>query len=169
VPDAVVAGGPGGTRGDPRIFADLDALEQAVGAELGVSGWIEIAQDRIDRFADATEDHQWIHIDVDRAAAESPFGGTIAHGYLTLSLLPRMMGEAYRLESRGTGINYGLDRVRFVNPVRAGARVRGRLVLSKLERPKPGTGKLHLSVTVEIEGEDKPACLADAIVMAIEG
>jgi acyl dehydratase len=159
-----VASGDGAV---PRVFETVDALEACVGGELGVSGWIEIDQSRIDLFADATDDHQWIHVDRDRAAAESPYGATIAHGFLTLSMVPRMLSEAFTLAPRKTGINYGLDKVRFVAPVPAGARIRGRVGLERLERQKPDTIRAHYAVTVEIEGAEKPACVAQTIAVYI--
>lgn len=142
----------------------IEALEARVGDELGTSGWIEITQDRVDRFAGATDDRQWIHVDVGRARRESPYGGPVAHGFLTLSLLPRMIGEALRFAPKKTGINYGLDRVRFVAPVRVGARIRGRVALRSVERRDAHTLQVGFTVTVEIEGSEKPACAAESVV-----
>ncbi|HLA64213.1 MAG TPA: MaoC family dehydratase [Rhodothermales bacterium] len=143
----------------------LDTLADFVGKELGVSGWHVVEQARIDAFADVTGDHQWIHVDVERAARESPYGGPIAHGYLTLSLLPALRAEVGVVpEGVAQTINYGLDRVRFLTPVRAGARVRARITLVSAE-PK-GTGVLVKTLnTVEIEGEDKPALLAETLAL----
>ncbi|MDF1791031.1 MAG: MaoC family dehydratase [Thalassobaculaceae bacterium] len=151
----------------PRVFETVAAFEACIGEEIGVSGWVEMEQARIDLFAEATEDRQWIHIDRQRAAAESPFGTTIAHGYLTLSMLPRITAEAFDLKPRTTGINYGLDKVRFVAPVPAGARIRGRVALDQMVRQKPDTIRAHFTVTVEIEGGEKPACVAQAIAVYI--
>lgn len=158
---------PKGEGSDPRVFETVEAFEACIGQEIGVSGWVEIDQARIDMFAEATDDRQWIHIDVPRAKAESPYGTTIAHGYLTLSMLPRMMAEAYTLKPRTTGINYGLDKVRFIAPVPAGAKIRGRVVLDQVVRQKPDTIRGHFTITVEVEGGDKPACVAQAIAVYI--
>ena len=140
--------------------AALDAIRARVGSEVGVSGWIAIDQPRIDAFAETTEDRQFIHTDPD-AAARTPFGGTVAHGFLTLSMLSRMAADATILPDRlKVAVNYGLDRVRFIAPVRSGARIRGRFVLDSVEEKAPGQVLMRHSVTVEIEGEDKPALTA---------
>jgi acyl dehydratase len=141
-------------------LAKLSDIKNRVGDEVGVSDWITIAQDRIDAFAEATEDRQFIHLDAD-AAAQTPFGGTIAHGFLTLSLLSRMGAQAMLIpEGLRIAVNYGLDRVRFLAPVRSGKRVRGRFVLDSVEEKAPGQLLLRHTVTVEIEGEEKPALTA---------
>jgi len=141
-------------------LAALDEIRSRIGDEVGVSGWIMLGQARIEQFADATEDRQFIHIDP-AAAAQTPFGGTIAHGFLTLSLLSRMGAEAMLLpEGAQMAINYGLDRVRFLAAVRSGKRIRGRFTLDSVEEKGPGQILLRHSVTVEIEGEDKPALSA---------
>ena len=141
-------------------IASLDEIRSRVGEEVGVSGWLEIDQARIDAFADATEDQQFIHVDP-AAAAQTPFGGTIAHGFLTLSLLSRMGAEAMLVpEGLTMAVNYGLDRVRFLAPVRSGKRVRGRFTLDSIEEKAPGQWLIRHTVTVEIEGEDKPALTA---------
>lgn len=150
-----------------RRFETVDALAAEVGREIGQSGWIPVDQQRIDRFAEATDDRQYIHVDPERARVETPFGGTIAHGYLTLSLLPRIFSETFELVPKVTGINYGLDRVRFMTPVRSGSRVRGRVVLDALDRQGEDRIKLTSTVTVEIEGIDKPACVATAIALYV--
>ena len=140
--------------------ASLSEVQRRVGEEIGVSSWLMIDQERIDAFADATEDRQFIHIDP-AAAARTPFGGTIAHGFLSLSLLSRMGAEAILLpEATKMAINYGFDRVRFLAPVRSGKRVRGRFTLDSVEEKGPGQILMRHSVTVEIEGEDKPALSA---------
>lgn len=142
----------------------LDELKALVGQEMGVSKWFDITQDRIDKFADVTEDWQFIHIDPDRAAAETPFGGTIAHGFLTVSLLSAMVYEAGPgLKGIKSSVNYGFDKLRFVSPVKAGARVRGRFTLTKLDTSKPGEVTYVQNVAVEVEGSDKPALVADWI------
>jgi acyl dehydratase len=140
--------------------ATLDYILARVGSEIGVSSWLTMDQARIDTFADATEDRQFIHVDPE-AAAKTPFGGTIAHGFLTLSLLSRMAAEAMLVpENTKMAINYGLDRVRFLSPVKSGRRVRGRFTLDSIEEKAPGQWLLRHTVTVEIEGEDKPALTA---------
>ena len=146
-------------------IASIDEIRSKVGAEVGVSDWILVDQARIDAFADVTEDPQFIHVDPE-AAAKTPFGGTVAHGFLTLSLLSRMAADAMtRLEGAKMGVNYGLDRVRFLAPVRSGKRVRGRFTLTRFEEKRPGEYQFTHAVTVEIEGENKPALLADWIGM----
>jgi len=141
-------------------LASLTDIKSRAGQEVGVSSWIEIGQARIDAFADATEDRQFIHVDPE-AAAQTPFGETIAHGFLSLSLLSRMGAEAMLVpEGMKMAINYGLDRVRFLAPVRSGKRVRGRFTLDSAEEKAAGQLLMHHTVTVEIEGEEKPALTA---------
>jgi acyl dehydratase len=143
--------------------ATLDSIRARIGEEIGVSDWILVDQARIDPFAEVTEDPQFIHIDP-VAAARTPFGGTVAHGFLTLSLLSRMAADAMlRPEGVKMGVNYGFDRVRFMAPVRSGKRVRGRFVLTAFEEKRPGQYQFTHNVTVEIEGEEKPALVADWI------
>ncbi len=140
--------------------APLAEIRSRIGEEVGVSDWLTISQDRIDAFAEATEDRQFIHVDP-AAAAQTPFGGTIAHGFLSLSLLSRMGAEAMLLPGGlKMAVNYGLDRVRFLAPVKSGKRVRGRFVLDSVDEKAPGQILLRHTVTVEIEGEDKPALTA---------
>ena len=142
-------------------FASIEEIRSRVGDEVGVSSWLIVDQARIDAFADATEDHQFIHVDPE-AAARAGFGGTIAHGFLSLSLLSRMAAEAMLIpEGLKMAVNYGFGRVRFIMPVRSGKRVRGRFVLDSVEEKAPGQFLLSHKVTVEIEGEDKPALVAD--------
>ena len=141
-------------------IASLDEIHSRIGDEVGVSSWLAVDQSRIDQFADATEDHQFIHVDP-AAAARTPFGGTIAHGFLTLSLLSRMAAEATFLpEGLKMAVNYGFDRVRFLAPVKSGKRVRGRFTLDSVEEKAPGQLLFRHNVTVEIEGEEKPALTA---------
>jgi acyl dehydratase len=141
-------------------IASLADIRARIGQEVGVSGWITIDQGRIDAFAEATEDRQFIHVDP-AAAAQTPFGGTIAHGFLTLSLLSRMGAEAMLTPDGVTmAVNYGLDRVRFLAPVRSGKRVRGRFTLDSVEEKAPGQWLMRHVVTVEIEGKEKPALTA---------
>ena len=141
-------------------FASIDEIRSKVGQEVGVSGWLPVDQARIDAFADATEDRQYIHVDPE-AAKQTPFGGTIAHGFLSLSLLSRMAAEASLLpEGLKMAVNYGFDRVRFLAPVRSGKRVRGRFTLDSVDEKAPGQILMRHTVTVEIEGEEKPALTA---------
>lgn len=141
--------------------ANLNEIRGRIGDEVGVSGWLTVDQARVDAFADATEDRQFIHVDPD-AAAQTAFGGTIAHGFLSLSLLSRMAAEATLLpEGLKMAVNYGFDRVRFMAPVKSGKRVRGRFVLDSVDEKAPGQILMRHKVTVEIEGEDKPALTAE--------
>jgi acyl dehydratase len=143
------------------IALKISELDGRVGQEIAVSPWIEIAQDRIDLFAKATEDFQWIHLDKERAK-QSPFGGTIAHGFLTLSLLPKLSDSAFEFTDRKMGVNYGLNKVRFTAPVPSGSKVRGKFTLVKLETIEGGV-QTTWSVTVEREGGDKPVMVAETI------
>lgn len=146
-------------------IASVDEIKARVGEEVGVSDWITVDQSAIDAFANVTQDHQFIHVDPE-AAARTPFGGTVAHGFLTLSLLSRMAADAMlRPEQVKMGVNYGFEKVRFLAPVRSGKRVRGRFVLTRFEEKRPGQYQFIHNVTVEIEGEDKPALIADWIGM----
>ena len=141
-------------------IASLDEIRSKVGQQLGTSAWIEVGQDRITLFADATDDHQFIHID-QAMAAQTPFGGTIAHGFLSLSLLSRMAADVMLIpDTTKMAVNYGLDRVRFLAPVKSGKRVRGHFTLDSAEEKASGQLLLKHQVTVEIEGEDKPALTA---------
>ena len=142
-------------------MASIRELEHRVGEEIGTSPWLEITQERIDTFAKAIEDFQWIHVDRERAE-KSPFGGTIAHGFLTLSLLSRLAETALSFSDRKMGINYGLNRVRFTTPVKSGSRVRGRFTLAKFDKLEGGA-QLTWNVVVECEGADKPAMVAEWI------
>ena len=142
-------------------FAPIDDIRSRIGEEIGVSSWLEIGQQRIDQFAEATEDQQFIHVDPE-AAAQSQFGGTIAHGFLSLSMLSRMAADVMIVPgSMRMAVNYGLDRVRFIAPVRAGKRIRGRFRLDSVEEKAPGQTLLRHTVTVEIEGEERPALTAE--------
>ena len=146
----------------------LKELGQYVGREIGTSGWLLVSQEQIDRFADATYDHQFIHVDPARAAKETPFGGTIAHGFLTLSLLSKLAMDAVPgVEGRAMGINYGFERVRFLSPVRAGSRIRGRFVLQSATPRGARELQMRFNVTVEIENEDKPALAADWLTLSV--
>ena len=142
-------------------FDDLPGL---AGQEIGVSEWTEISQDRINKFADATGDHQWIHVDVERAKKEMPGGKTIAHGFLTLSLIPMLGAQIMKVTGVTRGINYGSNKVRFTNTVPVGSKVRGRQKLVSVE-PRAGGLQLVNEFTVEIEGQDRPACVAESITL----
>jgi acyl dehydratase len=144
-----------------RTFASLAEFVAAKGESLGVSKWHAITQDQVNAFADATGDHQWIHVDVDRAAG-GPFGGTIAHGYLTLSLLPVLQMEIFSIEGLTMGINYGLDRVRFPSPVPVGSSIRGEATLTDV-RETPLGWLASVRVRIEVEGQQKAACIADTL------
>ena len=144
-----------------RIFETPTALLAAVGERFGPTAWVRIEQDRIDLFAKATDDHQWIHVDPARAK-DGPFGGTIAHGYLTMSLVNRFLPELVEVRGVSMGINIGTDNLRFLNPVRSGSRIRGVGELVRAEETKGGVQAV-VRVTVEIEGEAKPACVVDTI------
>jgi acyl dehydratase len=146
-----------------RVFKNFDELRAAVGSELGVSDWMAIDQARINVFAEATGDHQWIHVDIERAKREMPDGKTIAHGYLTLSLVSQFVGQVRRIEGIRRGINYGSNRIRFISPVQVGARIRGRVRLKALDDVPPNAVRATYETTVEIEGGAKPACVAETI------
>lgn len=144
-----------------RIFTSPEDLTAAVGEHLGYSDWHVIDQDRVNKFADATGDHQWIHVDTEKAAA-GPFGTTIAHGYLTLSLLPTLVPQVMRVENVKMGINYGTDKVRFPAPVPVGSRLRATAVLKEVTETGGGV-QVSTAVTVEREGGDKPVCVAESV------
>lgn len=144
-----------------RVFETPAALLDAVGESFGPATWIAIEQERIDLFAQATDDHQWIHVDPERAK-DGPFGGTIAHGYLTMSLVNRFLPELIEVRGVSMGVNIGTDNLRFLNPVRSGSRIRGKGELIKAEEAKGGVQAV-IRVTVEIEGVEKPACVVDTI------
>ncbi|EKF21678.1 putative enoyl-CoA hydratase 1 [Mycolicibacterium hassiacum DSM 44199] len=146
-----------------KTIGSVDEALAAVGSELGVSEWFDIDQQRIDAFADVTLDHQWIHVDVERARTESPYRATIAHGFLTLSLLPALSKDNYRVENARMGLNYGLNKVRFLSPVKVGSRIRVRSELVDATTPADNTVNLTVRHTVEIDGVDKPAAVADLI------
>lgn len=145
-----------------REIASLQELKTLIGHEVAVSEWIDMTQERVQLFADATGDHQWIHLDVARSKAESPYGGTVAHGFLTLSLLPMLMERSMRMSDVKMGVNYGLNKVRFPAPVPVGSRLRGRMTLLAVE-DITGGAQLTWQVTIEREGGDKPVCVAESI------
>lgn len=146
-----------------KVFGNVDEFAAAVGSDLGVSEWVTVDQERINTFADATDDHQWIHVDPDRARAESPFGAPIAHGFLTLSLLPVLWHQLYEVRGITLAVNYGLGKVRFISPVPAGSRVRASATVVDVV-PLAGAVQATLSTTIEIEGVDKPAAVVESIV-----
>jgi acyl dehydratase len=145
-----------------KTAVNLRELESRVGQEVGVSPWVEISQSRIDQFAEATGDFQWIHVDKERAKS-SPFGGTIAHGFLTLSMLPKLTESTFEFSDRRMGVNYGLNKVRFTSPVPAGAKIRGRFTLAKFEKIEGNGVQTTWSAVIEREGGDKPVCVAETI------
>jgi acyl dehydratase len=148
-----------------RTFTTLDEVAAASGSELGTSAWLTIDQDRVDRFAEATGDHQWIHVDTERAAT-GPFGATIAHGYLTLSLVPYLGSQVFTLDTPGAKLNYGVNKVRFPHPVLVGKRVRAHVALGEVT-DLPAGKQMLLRYTIEIEGEAKPACVAETVVLLL--
>lgn len=143
-------------------FAGIDDAKSRIGQEVGVSEWLAIDQQDVNAFAEVTGDRQWIHVDVERAQRESPFGGPIAHGYLTLSLLARFASECIAVEGIKLAVNYGLNRVRFVSPVKVGSRVRARFELASVA-DIAGGAQMVWQATIEIEGGDKPACVAEMV------
>ena len=144
-----------------QILNGIDDIKSRVGQELGVSDWLEVTQDAVDQFAEATGDHQFIHVDVEKAKA-TPFGGTIAHGYFTLSLVPRLAQQIYRIENIAFALNYGANRVRFPAPLKVGSKVRMRAVLANAE-DVPGGVQLTTTCTFEVEGGEKPVCVAETL------
>ncbi len=148
-----------------RKVIDMHGLAAAVGLELGPGPWLTIDQARIDDFAQATGDHQWIHVDAERAA-DGPFGRTIAHGYLTLSMVPQLLSEIFDVTGRGSGVNYGMDRLRFISPVVEGARIRMRGRLTGAESRGEGV-RYRMELVIELEGSDRPAMAGEFIVLAL--
>jgi acyl dehydratase len=148
-----------------RVFHDFDEVKAAAGGEIGVSDWLPVTQERIDRFAEATGDFQWIHVDPERARRELPGGRTIAHGHLTLSLVPLLLKGVLRHEGLRNSLNYGSNRVRFTAAVPAGARIRGRVRIDEAVDAPPGGLRVTYRTTVEIEGADRPACVAETIAV----
>jgi acyl dehydratase len=144
------------------VFESLDEVRAAVGRELGTTDWLEITQERVDTFAEATGDHQWIHVDVERAQRESPFGGPIAHGYLTLSLSNLFLPQLVEVRGVSLGVNYGTGKVRFPAPVPVGSRVRGTARLAECDDIPDGV-QTTITITVEVEGSDKPACVVESL------
>ena len=148
-----------------RKFSGLEEFVAAEGSQLGPTDWLEVTQERVNLFADATDDHQWIHVDPERAA-NGPFGATIAHGLLTLSLLPHFTSQMYTVDNIAMAINYGYNKVRFITPIKVGSKVRARAEIAKVDQ-LDGAVQATLTTTVEIEGSDKPAAVAESIVRFI--
>jgi acyl dehydratase len=146
-----------------RVFNDFNELKSVVGTEVGVSDWIEITQDRIDKFAEATGDEQWIHVDTERAARESPDGTTIAHGLLSLSLIPMFIRSIIGVKGLTNTLNYGANRIRYLTPVPAGSRLRARVTVMEAEDVPPDALRVTYKVTIELEGGKRPACVAEVI------
>ena len=149
-----------------QVIGSIEEAQSLVGRELGVGEWLQIDQQRVNDFADVTGDHQWIHVDVERAKTESPFGAPIAHGFLTLSLVPKLSKDTFRLENAKLAINYGLNKVRFLTPVAVGSRIRVRSELADI-KVQDNTADLTVRHTVEIDGVSKPAAVAEMIVRAV--
>ena len=150
-----------------RVISSIEEAVEVVGQELAMSDWITIDQERINAFADATDDHQWIHVDVERAKTESPYRTTIAHGFLTLSLIPGLSKDNYRVDNAKLGINYGLNKVRFLAPVQPGSRIRLRSELIDAKKVNETTVDLTVRQTVELDGSDKPAAVAEVIARMV--
>jgi acyl dehydratase len=149
-----------------KVFNGLDELVASAGSQLGPTDWLPVEQDRVNQFADATEDHQWIHVDPERAAG-GPFGGTIAHGLLTLSLLPHFMHELYRVDNVAMAINYGFNKVRFITPVPVGAKIRARSEIATVEKLDSAV-QATIVTTIEVEGSQKPAAVIESIVRYVD-
>jgi acyl dehydratase len=148
-----------------RLFKDFDEIKAAIGTEIGASDWIEVTQERIDKFAQATGDDQWIHVDVERAERELPIGSTIAHGLLTLGFAPKFIRSVMRLEGVKNTLNYGANRIRYLAPVPAGTRLRGRITIAAADEAPPDGLRVTYGVTVEIENRERPACVAELIAV----
>jgi acyl dehydratase len=146
-----------------RVFKDFSEIKAAIGSEIGVSDWVEVTQERIEQFAQATGDNQWIHVDVERAERESPVGATIAHGLLTLSFAPLFIRSVIRLEGLKSTLNYGANRVRYVTPVPAGSRLRGRVSIVAADDTSSGGLRVTYGIMIEIDGRERPACVAEVI------
>jgi acyl dehydratase len=155
------------TASAPTVLEGADAIRAAVGKHLGYSDWVLITQERVNQFADATGDHQWIHVDVERAKKESPYGGTIAHGYLTMSMSNELVPRVVRMGGFAMGINYGVDKVRFPAPVKVGERVRAGVEIAEVT-DVPGGIQVKMRIAVEVEGSEKPACVIESLARWME-
>jgi acyl dehydratase len=151
----------------PVVLEGTDAIRKAVGKHLGYSEWVLVTQERVNQFADATGDHQWIHVDVERAAKESPYGGTIAHGYLTMSMTNLLVPQVVKMGGFKMGVNYGVDKVRFPAPVKVGDRVRAGVEIADVTDVAGGI-QVKMKITVEVEGTDKPACVVESLARWVE-
>ena len=149
-----------------QTLKGIEGIKSMAGKEWGTSEWLEVTQERINQFADATGDHQWIHVDPERARSESPYGTTIAHGYLTLSLVPFLGSQVFSLGTPGAKLNYGVNKVRFPAPVRVGSRIRSRVVMGEVS-DAPAGKQVTFRHTIEVEGQDKPACVAETVVLLL--
>ena len=149
-----------------RVFDGLDEFVAATGSQLGPTDWLSVEQDRVNKFADATDDHQWIHVDPEKAV-NGPFGGTIAHGLLTLSLLPHFMHELYTVTNVAMAINYGFNKVRFITPVRVGAKIRARAEIANVQKLE-GAVQATMVTTIEVEGSQKPAAVIESIIRYVD-
>jgi acyl dehydratase len=150
-----------------RVINGFDELAAISGEEIGKSEWVEVTQEMVDRFADVTGDDQWIHTDVEKAAEQSPFGGTIAHGFLTLALIPRLCRKIYKLTGISASVNYGLNKVRFFRPVRVGSRIRLGLRVRSTRRIGTRAIRFVSQITIEVDGADKPACIAETVTLVL--
>lgn len=148
-----------------RVFEDFDEIKAAVGTEVGVSDWIKVTQDRVDRFADVTCDDQWIHVDQERAKRELPTGTTIAHGLLSLAFAPMFIRDVMRLKGLKSTLNYGADRIRYLAPVPVGSRLRGHISIAEAADVPPAGLRVTYKVTIDIEGKERPACVAELIAL----
>jgi acyl dehydratase len=148
-----------------RVFSTFEEIEAAAGEQIGTSDWMEITQEKVNLFAEATNDHQWIHVDLDKAK-DGPFGGTIAHGYMTLALIPFLGSSVFSVDTPGAKLNYGVNKVRFPNPVPVGSRVRAHVTVGEAAEIPSGR-QLTMNYVIEIEGLDKPACVAETVVLLL--
>ncbi len=151
----------------PLVIPDVASFKHFVGTTLGPSEWVSVTQKRIELFADATDDHQWIHLDPERAARESPFGGTIAHGYLTLSMAPVLLSKVLRVEQAAMTLNYGLEKLRLQAPVRAGSRIRFHATIKSVRYIPGGAARVVLTMTIEVEGTSRPAVVAEPVLVYV--
>jgi acyl dehydratase len=150
-----------------RVISGFEELAELTGQEIGKSEWVEVTQEMVDRFADVTGDDQWIHTDVEKAKSESPYGGTIAHGFLTLSLIPRLCKKIYKLTGISASVNYGLNKVRFFRPIKVGSRIRAGLRVMSARFVGKKAVRFVTEVTIEVDGVDRPACVAETVTLVL--